>query len=293
MQGQFESTKRYRRSKRIQGGFESVRFRSKLTVLIQSLNIKKHIGGHFGVRNEHSRSISEFRWDNILKIIFHVSGNGEMANVKVYATPSVSFVELNLIHDKRPTQYEAFLIANAPEVTTSANVTTNVTESIGMFSEPESVDGAVNEILETEASVPVENAESEEVVVTETAVESAEYMEPVESRKRRQSAEETAAPEIESTPLPTSLASCVVAGAYPEPSNIKVYIGETLINDLDETMFVVSQNGQLFDAQVSVSAEVNGPEHSGNAIRCEVSDAENMYTSESVSEPLDIKCKYD
>lgn len=219
----------------------------------------------------------------------YVSGNGEMANVKVYATPSVSFVELNLIHDKRPTQYEAFLIANAPEVTTSANVTTNVTESIGMFSEPESVDGAVNEILETEASVPVENAESEEVVVTETAVESAEYMEPVESRKRRQSAEETAAPEIESTPLPTSLASCVVAGAYPEPSNIKVYIGETLINDLDETMFVVSENGQLFDAQVSVSAEVNGPEHSGNAIRCEVSDAENMYTSESVSEPLDIK----
>lgn len=216
-----------------------------------------------------------------------------MANVKVYATPSVSFVELNLIHDKRPTQYEAFLIANAPEVTTSANVTTNVTESIGMFSEPESVDGAVNEILETEASVPVENAESEEVVVTETAVESAEYMEPVESRKRRQSAEETAAPEIESTPLPTSLASCVVTGAYPEPSNIKVYIGETLINDLDETLFVVSENGQLFDAQVSVSAEVNGPEHSGNAIRCEVSDAENMYTSESVSEPLDIKCKYD
>jgi hypothetical protein len=226
----------------------------------------------------------------------YVSGNGEMSNVKVYATPSVSFSELNLMHDTRQTQYEAYLIANAPEVTTaSANVTSNMTESIGMFSEPESVDGAiVEEILETEASVPVENSEAEvvEAPVTETAAESPEYLEnsePVESRKRRQAAEETAAPEMESTPELMSLASCVVAGAYPEPSNIKVYIGDALISDLDETMFVVSANGQLFDTQVSVSAAVNGPDHSGNAIRCEVNDAENMYTSESVSEPLDIK----
>jgi len=233
----------------------------------------------------------------------YVSGNGEMTNVKVYATPSVTFSELNLMHDTRQTQYEAFMIANAPEVTTAtANVTANFTESIGMFSVPEAVDGAVEEILETEASVPLENAESEVVVeeadaaaaapvaATENAVESSdEYMEPVESRKRRQVAEETAAPEMIATPELNSLASCVVAGAYPEPSSIKVYIGETLISDLDETMFVVSENGQLFDTQVSVSAAVNGPEHSGSAIRCAVNDAENMYTSESVSEPLDIK----
>lgn len=211
----------------------------------------------------------------------YVSGNGEMKGVKVYARPSVSFSDLALSHDTRDQQYDAFkatLPVELPATNSTGNATAVVSES----------DGSISSEI-SESSVPVDTAEADSESAESVQVDTEAA--PVESsRKRRQAAETPAAvPEIQTTTISNNLASCVINGAFPEPSNIAVYIGNDKINDLDGSQFDVNQNGELFDAKVSVSASINGPEQNGQPIKCVVNDAEQMYQVETSSDALDIK----
>lgn len=211
----------------------------------------------------------------------YVSGNGEMKGVKVYARPSVSFSDLALSHDIRDQQYDAFkatLPVELPATNSTGNATAVVSESDGSIS---------SEITESSVSVETAEADSESAESVQVDTEAV----PVESsRKRRQAAETPAAvPELQTTTISNNLASCVINGAFPEPSNIAVYIGNDKINDLDGSQFNVNQNGELFDAKVSVSAAINGPEQNGQPIKCVVNDAEQMYQVETSSDALDIK----
>lgn len=201
----------------------------------------------------------------------YVSGNGQMSGVKIYKTPQIEFTDVTISFDTRQKQYDLFLASIQPkEVETEQTNTTEIT------------DGSIVSELTSENSIP-----EEEVAADEDPTESSAIIS--DSRKRRQADEETASPEIEPVESQATLAQCVVKGAYPEPTSIKIAIGETEISNLDDSQFVVSNAGELFDASVTVNAVINGAEQNGQNIKCVVSDAESMYVAEAVSEALDIK----
>jgi len=201
----------------------------------------------------------------------YVSGNSEMEGVKVYKTPEIEFTDVNIAFDTRPTQYEAYLASIQPEEVVQTN-STDIT------------DGSIASELSSENSIP----EEEVAAAEEDDTESSAAAVISDSRKKRQ-AEETASPEIEPVQSQETLAQCVVKGAYPEPTSIKIAIGDNEISNLDDSQFVVSNAGKLFDASVTVNAVINGAEQNGQSIKCVVSDSENMYVAEAVSEVLDIQ----
>ena len=194
----------------------------------------------------------------------YVSGYSEMAGVKVYAKPNVTFTDVTAEFDQRPTEYAAWVAANQP-----VEQATNITETI---------DGPVDSEINSENSIPEVDAESASG----------------DSRKKRQADEEIASPEIQNVAIqPEPIATCVVKGAFPEPASVKVSIGESLIASEDSSSLQISNSGELYDTDVKVSAAFNGAEQNGKTIKCAVSDADSMYNVEAESEVLNIKCKYD
>jgi len=198
------------------------------------------------------------------------SGNANKANVKVYATPTVTFEDLNISHDLRQTQYDSWLEQQATEAPVL-----DVNATVGSAAADTAPVDEQTVVAEGEEKVaPVE----EVVAATES------------SRKRRQADDQTAvAPEVESvTAVQLSLGTCKISGAYPAPAEVSVSVGSELLEKNPEITSTPRED-ELFDTSISVGATLKGSMN-GQALKCVASDADKMYQVEGVSEQvLDIK----
>lgn len=199
------------------------------------------------------------------------SGNANKANVKVYATPNVTFEDLNISHDLRASQYASW-------------VEQQVTEAPIVQAANDTADAAAQPAVEEDTAVVDEQAVEEDIVSVEeeaTAVTEA-------SRKRRQ-VETAVAPDVESvTAVQLNLGTCKISGAYPEPAAVSVFVGSDVL-EKNPDLSSNEREDKLFDTEIKVGATLKGSMNN-QALKCVASDADNMYSVEGVSqEVLDIK----